>query len=117
MTKLKVFLILAATLFFSPGLKAGGQNANETSSNATPSELRAIVPKGETSPDAPDYKIAPLDTLQVRVFLEDALTGEYKVAASGSVTLPLLKRVDVVGLTANQAEERIEGLLGKDFLV
>lgn len=104
-------LVMASAALAEPGA------VSTTTTNAVAKEAQPGTPSLEGLPDSDDYKIAPLDTLQVRVFLEDTLTGEYKVAASGSVTLPLLKRVEVVGLTANQAEERIEKLLGQDFLV
>ena len=58
-----------------------------------------------------DYKLAPGDVLQInlRGFLEE--DGLYKVSRNGTVTLPSLPPIKVVGITTESLERRILELL------
>lgn len=74
-------------------------------------------------PDAPQivatdyvYRLAPFDTLGIKVFGVPELTDSYIVDQSGAVTLPLLGRVPAVGLTAWELAQNIEVGLGKKYL-
>ncbi len=68
----------------------------------------------ETLPSlkAPEgYLIGPADLLEVRVFESDKLTTTVRVSSRGEITVPLLDNVYVDGLTAREAEIRLENLL------
>jgi polysaccharide biosynthesis/export protein len=65
----------------------------------------------------PDYKIAPLDIINVDVFLEKDLSKDFKVQANGKITFPLLSDVDVAGKTTAEVETQLKEALGKDYLV
>jgi len=56
------------------------------------------------------------DRLQVGVFGEPALTGEYAVDGTGTISMPLLRSVRVAGLTIRQVAQRITTRLRKKFL-
>jgi polysaccharide export outer membrane protein len=56
---------------------------------------------------APPYQLRHGDALTVSVWREEALRMEVRVLPDGSITFPLAGRVEVVGLTTPQAEERI----------
>lgn len=64
-----------------------------------------------------DYMIGPKDVVTIKVFDEDELNRTETVDAEGNIRFPLLKQVEVGGLTVRQAEKKIEELLGKRFLV
>src|SRR5215472_10880513 len=49
-----------------------------------------------------EYRIGPLDKLQVSVFQVPELTGEVVVDASGLISLPLVGRVTAAGRTAGE---------------
>lgn len=73
-----------------------------------------LFAEGAASPASPaDYLIGPSDLLEIKVFESDKLTSTVRVSSRGQITLPLLASVDVNGLTAREAEERIESLLKK----
>jgi polysaccharide biosynthesis/export protein len=64
------------------------------------------------APDAPtvvpleaSYKIAPMDTLDIRVFGMPDLTGEYQVDLRGHVSMPLVGDVSAMNLTPTQLNE------------
>jgi len=71
-----------------------------------------MLAQGSNSPVSPaDYLIGPADLLEIKVFEYDKLNSTVRVSSRGEVTLPLLGSVGVNGLTAREAEEKIENLL------
>jgi len=59
----------------------------------------------------PDYKLAPGDVLKInlRGFLE--MDGVHKVSRNGTVTLPSLPPINVVGITTEDVERKVLALL------
>lgn len=97
----------------APASGAQGLNSNATSSaarifaaNSTPSD----------SGNNEDYKIAPLDLLEISVFGVQDLNRAVQVSSSGMISLPLIKTVKAGGLTANQLEQSIAAKLGQSYL-
>jgi polysaccharide export outer membrane protein len=74
-------------------------------SERPPSEER--TPSG--SSDLPEgYRIGPGDVLQISVFREpDASVPSAAVRSDGKISMPLIKEVEIIGLTATEAEKRI----------
>ena len=64
-----------------------------------------------------DYVLQPSDLIRVLVFQEPDLEREVRITQEHSITLPLIGRVSVKGLTVRQAEESIRSLYDKDYLV
>jgi polysaccharide biosynthesis/export protein len=64
-----------------------------------------------------DYRIRPLDTLQINVFNEPDLSVKAHVSAQGMMNYPMLGAVQVGGLTVSEAENLLKEKLGRDFLV
>ena len=62
------------------------------------------------------YTVGQGDRLQVGVFGEPTLTGEYAVDGTGTISMPLLRSVRVAGLTTRQVAQRITTRLRKRFL-
>jgi len=80
-------------------------------------------PKDFVEPDAPtpltledDYKIAPLDTLTIRVFQVADLSGEFEVDLTGRVAMPLIGNVKAIDMTTSQLDERITSMLSEKYL-
>jgi polysaccharide export outer membrane protein len=63
-----------------------------------------------------DYKIGRQDLLELKVFDLKELDQTVRVADDGSITLPLLGRLDVAGLTKGQLEALIARLLEEKFV-
>lgn len=75
------------------------------------------------SPDAPTiapleagYRIAPLDTLTVKVFKMPDLSGEYEVDLTGQISMPLIGEVSAVELTTAELDRRLTDKLGERYL-
>jgi polysaccharide export outer membrane protein len=74
------------------------------------------------APDAPkveslasDYRIAPLDTVTVKVFKADDLSGDYQVDLTGHISLPLVGDVEAANLTTTQLDDKLTQLLGQKY--
>lgn len=62
-----------------------------------------------------DYKIAPMDTLTIKVFKADDLSGDYSVDLAGHISLPLVGEVEAANLTTDQLDGKLTQLLGKKY--
>jgi polysaccharide export outer membrane protein len=66
--------------------------------------------------DKPEvYQLRPGDTVLVSVWREDALQREARVLPDGSITFPLVGRVDVGGLSTPEVEQQIASRLKAYF--
>ena len=75
------------------------------------------------TPDAPavvpleeNYRIAPLDVLNVRVFKMADLTGEYEVDLTGKISMPLVGEISAIDLTTAELDQRLTTKLGEKYL-
>jgi polysaccharide biosynthesis/export protein len=94
---------------------AGGSTPDATaaSSAATPSSAEPQeVPGAQSLPD--EYRIGAGDVLHVSVWKEpEASVGATVVRPDGKIGLPLLKEIEVVGLTPAETEKAITARLSK----
>lgn len=63
-----------------------------------------------------DYRIGPLDTLEVTVFHVDNLNRTVQVDSSGQINLPLIGTVAVSAKTSKQVADEIARRLGEKYL-
>jgi polysaccharide export outer membrane protein len=78
--------------------------------------LAEPVSPGLVSP-LDNYRLAPDDVLQVRVFREEDMDSSVRIARDGTVTLPLIGIVQLGGKTANEAGATVRDLLDRDYIV
>jgi len=62
-----------------------------------------------------DYKIGTRDLLEIRVFELPELNQTVRVAEDGSVSLSLVGKVDVGGLTAQELEKKLATILDQKY--
>jgi polysaccharide export outer membrane protein len=62
-----------------------------------------------------DYKIGAKDVLQITVFELPDLNQTVRVSEDGSVSLSLLGKVDVAGLTAQELEKKLVSILDQKY--
>lgn len=75
------------------------------------------------APDAPTvvpleqgYRIAPLDTLTIKVFKLPDLSGDYEVDLTGQVAMPLIGSINAVDLTTAELDQRLTAKLSEKYL-
>lgn len=83
------------------------------------------IPYGQTfaAPDAPtlatlegDYRIAPMDKLDIKVFKSEDLSGEFEVDLAGHISMPLIGEVPAANQTTAQLDQRLTAILGQKYL-
>jgi polysaccharide export outer membrane protein len=62
------------------------------------------------------YKIGPGDLLEIKVFELEQFDQTVRVSEDGSITLPLLGRVEVEGLTQEGVANKLAGLLAAKYV-
>jgi polysaccharide export outer membrane protein len=75
------------------------------------------------APDSPTvvpleagYRIAPLDTLTVKVFKMPDLSGDYEVDLTGNIAMPLIGSINTFNLTTAEVDQRLTDRLGQKYL-
>jgi polysaccharide export outer membrane protein len=81
----------------------------------SPSDFRAPDPPEPAALGA-GYKISPMDTLNIRVFRMEDLTGEYQVDLTGQVSLPLIGEVPAADLTTAELDRVLTDKFSERYL-
>jgi len=75
------------------------------------------------APDSPrmaalesDYKIAPMDTVSIKVFRQSDLSGDYQVDLTGKISLPLIGEVAAADLTTAELDQRVTAKYSEKYL-
>src|SRR2546421_9023661 len=100
----RALVISAALVIFDCTLGWGAQsNANPPASTAEPGKTLPdkVAPEAAVAP--PGYRIGAGDVLTIDVWKErEASVPNIMVRPDGKITLPLIKEVDVLGLTPTE---------------
>ena len=102
-------LLLAVAVLGACADKRGGPIPYDVQSFGTP-DAPKVVPLEQ------NYRIAPLDTLSVRVFKMADLTGDYEVDLTGKISMPLIGEVSAIDLTTAELDQRLTARLGEKYL-
>jgi polysaccharide export outer membrane protein len=90
---------------------ASAKPAGVSGSKKSGGEAREIV--GGAPVDANAYIIGPEDVIQVRVWREAELSGQFQVRPDGKISLPLVNEMQAAGVTPQQLAANIAAGLGK----
>ncbi len=102
----KILILLAATAIAHVHAAFGQQ--------AEAPQPQPQAPKASSS----SYRLRPMDVITMTVFQEPELTNvENRISTDGTITLPLIEKVNVAGLTRQEAEDKITELYKKDYFV
>ncbi|HEY4373062.1 MAG TPA: polysaccharide export protein EpsE [Burkholderiales bacterium] len=102
-------LLTASAAFAAPVATAPLQSA-ASATQATPPQPAAAAAINQ-APGHDSFVIGPGDTLKLTVFQYPDLTTETRVAANGSVSLPLAGEVAVSGMRPMDAERKVAEIL------
>lgn len=79
-----------------------------------PSQL--AVPDTTSPVTNSDFRIAPLDLIEVRVFGVPELEGEYQIDQNGQLKMPLIGIVPAKGFSTFELADALESKLGERYL-
>lgn len=105
----RMVVIGLAMLLAACASSRGGKISYDSSNFGAPD-----APKIATVDDT--YKLAPLDTVTVMVFQVGDLSRDYDIDQSGRITMPLIGRVDAVGLSTSELGTQIARKLDEKYL-
>ncbi len=114
----QLFVLMLAIVweaFFSPllwGVESSLPQPKSSLSAASEAEAEAEASRFQ-------YVLQAGDHIKVKIFPEDEYIrgGETEISAEGNITLPVMGKVKVMGLTAIEAEKMIAKVLEMDYLV
>jgi polysaccharide export outer membrane protein len=92
------------------------QGAAATRADAVFTGTVATAAGKNVVPPPEDYKISPLDIIEVSVFQVEELTRTVQVNTNGLISLPLLGSVQAGGKTTSELETYIAKKLGEKYL-
>ncbi|MEA2163932.1 MAG: polysaccharide biosynthesis/export protein [Thermoanaerobaculia bacterium] len=70
----------------------------------------------DTPGSASDAPIGPRDQIEVKVFQDPNLNTRMTVTDDGRITMPLIGKVDVSGLTPTEVEQKVKALLEAKYI-
>jgi len=108
-----IFLLILTSLVL---VGCAGNSKNNWKTSVASYAPQSTQTKNPSTAQATAYTVGQGDRLQVRVFGEPTLTGEYGVDGTGAISMPLLRTVRVAGLSTRQVEHQIATQLRKKFL-
>lgn len=81
-----------------------------SSGDLTPPDPIAAVPLDSA------YKISMLDTLAIKVFKMEDLSGDYEVDLTGRISMPLIGDIEAMQLTPAELDQRLTAKLAERYL-
>lgn len=82
-----------------------------------PADPAPAVQTGPSGGADSSYRLAPRDIIVVRVYREEDLNTDARIDKNGTITFPLIGNIHVVGLTPQQAAQKIAKALRGDYLI
>lgn len=121
--KTTIILLLSFLVFTACGSKSNTglqtlpkPQANKQISKESQKLNRKIIEETFSDTSTVDYQIGPGDLLNVKVMQAPELDSEARVNSQNTISLPLLGAVEVAGLTAVGAQDRISVLLSEKYM-
>jgi polysaccharide biosynthesis/export protein len=101
---------------YATGLAQASPDSRAMTPESTDTRIPAIIGLPDDPTDFSDHRISAGDVLNVTVFQAPELTTQKRVGDSGSIDMPLIGQVPVVGLNTDQAARKLEAALGERYL-
>jgi polysaccharide biosynthesis/export protein len=102
---LLIFMLILVNTAYATALTAPQQPSQQTSRDQ---EAKDIFVRA--------YRIGPGDLLEIKVFEVEQLSQEVRVSEDGSITLPLLGRIEIEGLTQSGVVQTLTTLLQAKYV-
>jgi polysaccharide biosynthesis/export protein len=104
----------------SSDLRVGSLRTVDSPDPLTDGGMRTIATPPATSPVpmafAKDYRLSPSDLIDVEVLDADNLRRTVRVNAAGAISLPLIGRIIVGGMTTQEAEDVLAAKYSEKYL-
>jgi protein involved in polysaccharide export with SLBB domain len=114
-----IVLILSACILQNTGVAAQANSSSGRGSSGAAGGAQRSTNDSQKTQQRPDYVLQPFDLIKVNVHQEDDINqmGDVRLSQDSVITLPMINKVELKGLTVAQAEARITERYGADYLV
>lgn len=116
-------LTAACSSVSSPSNEAAGYNAYAAGGPRpgpqvvpTATMVGGLPPPSSARPSGLEYRLGPLDTVNVLVFQVSELSGDFQVGSDGNLGLPLIGSVRAAGRTVAEVQKDITAKLSASYL-
>jgi len=114
-------LVLITVVMSLAACEGGGSNVRAGTTKTVAHSGPSLAPPDTTSSGGaytgiPDYRIGPLDLLEISVFQVPDLNKTVRVNSAGQISLPLIGAVQAGGITVQELEKSIAAKLEAKFL-
>lgn len=76
-----------------------------------------LPPSLSDAPPSVPERLGPGDELEIRVYGESEMSGPFQVQDDGSIDFPLLKRIEVAGMTQSELSKVLRDKLAAGYLL
>lgn len=115
-TLIWTFLVLIAASFAGCNQHSQRSTVKRPNLFGAPTSIQPASQSLHSAKPGTQYRVGPGDRLDVKIFGEPSLTGQYSVDGAGNISMPLISTVQVGARTTPQIAQEITRRLRNGFL-
>jgi len=112
-----ILLLISCLLACSVAMRAQDSGASASSSGASSSSAGSASSGGVGMIVGSNYVLKPSDVIEIDVYQEQDLNKTVRIEGDGTVSLALVGKIKVAGMTVAESKSLITNLYNRDYLV
>ena len=112
-----ILLLISCLLACSSAMRAQDSGASASSSGASSSSAGSASSGGVGMIVGSNYVLKPSDVIEIEVYQEQDLNKTVRIEGDGTVSLALVGKIKVAGMTVAESKSLITNLYNRDYLV
>ena len=112
-----ILLLISCLLACSSAMRAQDSGASASSSGASSSSVGSASSGGVGMIVGSNYVLKPSDVIEIDVYQEQDLNKTVRIEGDGTVSLALVGKIKVAGMTVAESKSLITNLYNRDYLV
>jgi polysaccharide biosynthesis/export protein len=110
-TRIGIFIGLTALAVAGAAASMDAQTQTPPKPGANNGKTTAPAPTAPAAPVAPSFTIGPDDVLQILVYRDPAMSGDFLVRPDGKITMPFINDIQAGGLTTEELRLKLTDAL------
>jgi len=112
-----ILLLISCLLACSSAMRAQDSGASASSSGASSSSAGSASSGGVGMIVGSNYVLKPSDVIEIEVYQEQDLNKTVRIEGDGTVSLALVGKIKVAGMTVAESKSLVTNLYNRDYLV
>lgn len=112
-----ILLLISCLLACSSAMRAQDSGASASSSGASSSSAGSASSGGVGMIVGSNYVLKPSDVIEIDVYQEQDLNKTVRIEGDGTVSLALVGKIKVAGMTVAESKSLVTNLYNRDYLV